>query len=83
MTEEIEKKLDILIRLNALNIIKEGKTQTESIIKLNNIGIGYRDIAKILGSSESYVALILSKNKKKKAIKGNKNEEKIEENLGE
>lgn len=69
MSDDVSKKLDILIKLTAANVIKEDKTQTESIIKLNNIGIGYKDIAKIINTSESYVALILSKNKKKNAKK--------------
>ena len=66
MDEKIAEKLDILIKLTAANMIKEDKTQTESILKLNGVGIGYKDIAKIIGTSDSYVALILSKNKKKK-----------------
>lgn len=74
MTEEIIKKLDILIKLTAANVIKGDKTQTESIIKLNGMGIGYRDIAKIMSTSESYVALILSKNKNKGVKKNAKKE---------
>ena len=66
MNEEIAKKLDILIKLTAAGVIKGEKTQTDSILKLNLMGIGYRDIAKIIGTSESYVALIISKNKSKK-----------------
>lgn len=69
MDEKILEKLDILIKLTAANIIKEDKTQTESILKLSGIGIGYKDLAKIIGTSDSYVALILSKNKKKKTRK--------------
>ena len=65
MNEKISKKLDLLIKLTAANVIKEDKTQTESILKLNSMGIGYKDIAKIINTSDSYVALIISKNKKK------------------
>ena len=65
MTEEIEKKLDILVKLTAANVIKGDKTQTESILKLSSMGIGYKDISKIMNTSESYVALIISKNKNK------------------
>lgn len=61
--DTISRKLDILIKLTAVNVIKGDKTQTESILKLKAMGIGYKDIASILGTSESYVALILSKNK--------------------
>ena len=65
MDKEIVEKLNILIKLTAANIIREDKTQTESILKLKNMGIGYKDIAKIMNTSDSYVALIISKNKKK------------------
>ncbi len=82
MKEEIERKLDILIKLVAANIIKEDKTQTESILRLKAMGIDYKDIAKIINTSESYVALILSKNKKKemkkKPIKNEEVQERIE-----
>jgi len=73
LSEEIVKKLDTLIKLTAFSITKEDKTQTESILKLNAMGIGYRDIAKIIGTSESYVALIISLNKNK----GKKKEQEI------
>lgn len=67
MSEDlVAKKLDLLIKLTAVNVVRDDKTQTESILKLNSLGIGYKDIANILGTSESYAALILSKNKKKK-----------------
>ena len=65
MNENLGDKLDILIKLTAAHVIKEDKTQTESILKLNGIGIGYKDIAKIIGTSDSYVAMIISKNKNK------------------
>jgi len=69
MDDKIIQKLDILIKLTAASVIKEDKTQTESILKLNNMGIRYKDIAKIINTSESYVALIISKNKNKKGGK--------------
>ena len=65
MTGEIEKKLDILIKLTASNMIKEDSTQTESILRLNKLGIRNKDIAEILNSTENYVNLIISKSKKK------------------
>lgn len=77
MDEQVLEKLDILIKLTAANVIKEDKTQTESILKLNGVGIKYRDIARILGASDSYVALIISKNKSK-----NKKKEDISSELG-
>lgn len=72
MTDEICKRLDVLIKLTAANVIKGDKTQTESILKLNKMGLGYKEIAKIINSSDSYVALILSTNKKKNVKKEKK-----------
>lgn len=69
---EISEKLDILIKLIALNVTKEDKTQTESILKLKSLGIGNKDIAKIINTSESYVGLILSKNRTKEIKKNGK-----------
>ena len=65
MTQEIEKKLDILIKLTAFNVIKEDATQTESILKLNKIGIRNKDVAEVLNTTENYVKMIISRNKKK------------------
>lgn len=70
MNDELLKKFDILIKLTAANVIKEDKTQTESILKLNVMGIGYRDIAKILGASDNYVAMIISKKRKERKQNG-------------
>lgn len=72
MTGEIEKKLDILVKLTASSVIKEDSTQTESILRLNRIGIRKKDIAEILNSTENYVNLIISKNKKKDGKKQRK-----------
>ena len=69
MDDIVAEKLDVLIKLVAANVIKEDKTKTESILKLSGMGIGYKDIAKIIGTSDSYVALIISKNKGKGKIK--------------
>ena len=83
MNEDIiATKLDILIKLTAANITKDDKTQTESILKLNEMGIGYKDIAKILGTSDNYVAMIISKNKSKKT-KSKKQEEDNESGITE
>ena len=46
------------------------------------MGIGYKDIAKILGTSDNYVAMIISKNKSKKT-KSKKQEEDNESGITE
>ena len=86
MNEDIiAEKLDTLIKLTAASIIKEDKTQTKSILKLSGVGIGYKDIAKIIGATDNYVAMILSRNKnkakdKKKGIQDSIENETKEEN---
>lgn len=89
----VVEKLDTLIKLTAASVIKGNKNQTESILKLSGVGIGNKDIAKILGTTENYVSMSLSriKNKGKEKKKGTQesieNEEegkeiKEESNLG-
>ena len=69
MTAEIEKKLDILIKLTTHNLIKEDANQTESILKLSKIGIGNKDLAEILNTTENYVNATKYRNKKKNGKK--------------
>lgn len=66
MDEEIVKKLDVLIKLTAVSLLKEEKNQTRSILKLKSFGISNKDIAQIINNSENYVAMVLSRSKKKK-----------------
>ncbi len=65
MTKELEKKLDILIKLNAANLIKEDKTQAESILRLSNAGIDSSDIARILGATTNTISTAIARGKKK------------------
>jgi len=61
----IAEKLDIVIKLLALNQIK-GKDVGEQIVLLSNIGIANKDIADILQKSQNTVNATLSQNRKKK-----------------
>ena len=65
MTEKILERLDILIKLNVANLIKDDKTQTESILKLSRSGIGSKKIAEILGTTENCVTTAIARGKKK------------------
>lgn len=53
--EYIKKRLDALIAINLIKI-KEDVQMREQIRILNNVGLNYREIAKILGKSEGYVS---------------------------
>lgn len=55
MGEDIKKRLDALIVISLMKI-KEDIQMREQIRILNNVGLNYREIAKILGKSEGYVS---------------------------
>lgn len=61
---DIQDKLNMIIKLLASNII-EGKSQTEAILALGNIGINRNTIADIVGTSPLTVSVRLSEAKKK------------------
>lgn len=56
---EISNKLDVLIRLNALGIMKDMKTRKEQIALLSDANIGPKSIAAILGTTENMVNVTL------------------------
>lgn len=66
--DKLVEKLDILIKLEALNAVR-GKTTTESVLILSEIGFGTSEIAKILGTTPNYVSKVKSENKKVKTAK--------------
>ncbi len=63
---QILKKLDMIIRLLALNHMK-GKEVGEQIVFLNSLGIANKDIAEILGKTQNTVNATLSQARKKKS----------------
>ena len=70
MTEDktIIEKLDVIIKLLALNQIK-GKEVGEQIIFLSKFGIANKDIAEMLEKSQNTVNVTLSQHRKKKIVK--------------
>lgn len=64
----IVEKLDIIIKLLAMNQIK-GKDVGEQIVLLSKIGIANKDIANILNKSQNTVNATLSQNRRKKNVK--------------
>ena len=58
---EMMKKIDVLIKLQALYILGGLKTKKEQIIRLNSVGLEPKIIADILGISSNAVRVALSK----------------------
>ena len=67
-TELILRKMDIIIRLLALDNIKELKTQSEKILALSSCGLTPSEIATFLNTTANTVSVTLSIAKKKGAV---------------
>lgn len=61
--EELMGKIDVLIKLTAASIFQD-KSKTDSIPILSDLGLKAKAIAKLLGTSESYVYNVISEAKK-------------------
>ncbi|MEX2193018.1 MAG: hypothetical protein WD717_06535 [Nitrosarchaeum sp.] len=64
--KEISNKLDVLIKLSAINLVKDTKTQREQIALLSDSGFQPKQIANILGTTNNVVSVTLTSIKKKK-----------------
>lgn len=74
---EISKKLDTLIRLFALALVKDATSQKEQIGILADAGLGPKQIAEILGTTANTVNVAIHEIRKKKAM-GTSKERKAE-----
>lgn len=70
---EVSSKLDTLIRLSALNVVKGMETQKEKIVILSDAGFQPKDIAEILQTTSNTVSVALN------AIRKDRNLVKVEE----
>ena len=61
----IREKLDNVIKLLALNYVKEIKIQKNKILLLNSLGYSPSEIASFLDTTPNTVSVTLSKEKKK------------------
>lgn len=68
LAKSIDKKIDVLIKLLAANVI-QGKNKTEAIITLANLGIEANTISEIVQSAPNVVYARLSEQKKKEKTK--------------
>ncbi len=62
------EKLDIIIKLTALYVVKDMKVK-EQVQLLDNLGIKPSDIARILGKTQNYVNVTLHKIRKEESKK--------------
>ena len=67
--KEIEQKLDILIKLTAINAVGNQPLR-EQIRRLDLIGLAPKDIAAILGKSSNHIRVELTYLRKHKKVGG-------------
>jgi len=63
-SEEIIERLDLIIKLLAMNMMNDEGSQKDKIIQLSKIGLQPKEIANILNTSNNYVNVTLSNARK-------------------
>lgn len=63
--KEITGKMELIVRLLAVNMVKDLKVQKDKIVALSSFGFGPSEIAKLLGTTPNTVSVALSEMKKK------------------
>ncbi len=63
--QQINKRLDLIVTLLALNLVKDAGTQKEKILTLSSLGLKPAEIAALLGTTPNTVSVALSEVKKK------------------
>ena len=63
---KIIEKLDLLVKLTAIDVLKDKKTLKEKVELLDNLNLGPTEIAKILGTNKNNVSVMLNYLKKKR-----------------
>jgi len=58
--EEVIERLDLIIKLLAMNIMSDEGTQKEKVIQLSRLGLQPKEIANILNTSSNSVSVALS-----------------------
>lgn len=59
--EEVFERLDLIIKLLAMNLMKDSDgTQKDQVVKLSKIGLQPKEIANILSTSSNTVRVTLS-----------------------
>ena len=68
INKRLLEKIDVLLRLSALNIIKD-KEYTEQVELLSSVGLQPKEIADLLGKTPNSVRVTLSRLRKNKRRK--------------
>lgn len=63
-SDDLGRKLDILIRLQAQQLVRDFDSQKDKVLFLQKAGLAVRDIASVLGTSPNYVSVTISKARK-------------------
>ncbi|MGI9377905.1 MAG: hypothetical protein ACR2PC_17725 [Tsuneonella suprasediminis] len=69
LSERLLERVDVLIRIQALQAVSHLKTKTEKITFLSEAGLQPKEIASILGGSAATVSQTIYAQKKKAAEK--------------
>jgi DNA-binding CsgD family transcriptional regulator len=65
---DVSGKLDMLIRLSALNLVRDIKTQQEQIALLSDAGFQPKEIADVLLTTSNTVNVALNRIRKERAM---------------
>jgi len=80
---EISRKLDVLIRLSALQLVQNSERQKDQIASLADAGFQPKQIAEILGTTSNTVSVSLNAIKKDRAPRDTKEKSKVQSPQGE
>jgi len=70
--EQINRKLDTLIKLVAGNLLKDAASKTEKVKILDSLGISTKEIASIVMTTEKSVKTMKKRVRKRRKAKGGK-----------
>ena len=60
----LSEKIELIIRLLVLNLVKDMKTQKEKILMLNSLRFQPSEIARLLGTTSNTVSVTIYQSKK-------------------
>jgi len=73
--EQLNQKLDTIVRLLAGNLLKDAKTKTQKVGILYELGITAKEIASLVGTTEGSVETMKKRLRRRKAKGGKKSGE--------
>jgi DNA-directed RNA polymerase specialized sigma24 family protein len=73
--EQLNQKLDTIVRLLAGNLLKDARTKTQKVGILYELGITAKEIASLVGTTEGSVETMKKRLRRRKAKGGKKSGE--------